>query len=316
MFSRLFAESGLSLDRLRALVEVGAAGSIVRAAARDAVRQSQYSRQIKELEDFFRTTLIERSGKGIRFTDNGRELARISRFLLLGLSNFQRGCLGEDRTYRIGAGATFTSAFLLQLLSEKTNLRPGVNFAVEALPDDHIEQRLHELTLDFGIVASTALTRPLQLKKLLPWSLKLFLRKDSHRDRRKVSRALRIGTLPFVLATETPPVLLAGLSDYGPALTCNNFLEARGVLLEQGLPAFLPDYIDLGPRKGEFFSISVSPRSAGKANEPSASVGATNSKFTYSLAWNPRLLRLNPQAARQRDKLIETNWQGLRRQPA
>ena len=32
MFTRLFAQSGLSLDRLRALVEVGAAGSIVRAA--------------------------------------------------------------------------------------------------------------------------------------------------------------------------------------------------------------------------------------------------------------------------------------------
>src|SRR5712671_4362044 len=84
MFSKLFAESGLSLDRLKALLEVGAAGSIVRAAGGDPVRQSQYSRQIKELEDFFRTRLIERQGKGTRLTESGRELARISRFFMLG----------------------------------------------------------------------------------------------------------------------------------------------------------------------------------------------------------------------------------------
>jgi hypothetical protein len=80
MFTRLFAESGLSLDRLRALLEVGAAGSIVKAAGGDPVRQSQYSRQIKELEDFFRAQLIERQGKGTRLTSHGKELARISRF--------------------------------------------------------------------------------------------------------------------------------------------------------------------------------------------------------------------------------------------
>ena len=104
MFAKLFAESGLSLDRLRALVEVGAAGSMVRAAGGDPARQSQYSRQIKELEDFFQAGLVERHGKGIRLTASGRELARISRFFLLGLSNFQRGCLAEGQTYRIGAG--------------------------------------------------------------------------------------------------------------------------------------------------------------------------------------------------------------------
>src|SRR5262249_9061079 len=116
MFARLFAESGLSLERLRALVEVGAAGSIAQAAAGDPVRQSQYSRQIKELEDFFRTPLLERQGKGMRFTASGRELARISRFFLLGLSNFQRGCLAEERTYRIGGCAAFLRQFVLPLI--------------------------------------------------------------------------------------------------------------------------------------------------------------------------------------------------------
>ena len=105
MFEKLFAESGLSLNRVKALLEVAAAGSIAKATNGDPVRQSQYSRQIKELEDFFQVKLMERYGKGIRLTTNGRELARISRFFLLGMSNFRRGCLTEEQTFRIGASA-------------------------------------------------------------------------------------------------------------------------------------------------------------------------------------------------------------------
>src|SRR6267143_5833901 len=125
MFEKLFAESGLSLDRLKALLEVGAAGSIVKATHGDPVRQSQYSRQIKELEDFFRTKLIERHGKGTRLTANGKELARISRFFMLGLSNFQRGCLLEEQTFHIGASATFTRQFLLPVLSGSSSQKHG-----------------------------------------------------------------------------------------------------------------------------------------------------------------------------------------------
>src|ERR1051325_8791457 len=117
MFEKLFAESGLSLDRLKAFLEVGSAGSIVKAAKGDPVRQSQYSRQIKELEDFFRTRLVERQAKGVRFTANGKELARLSRFFLLGLSNFHRGCMAEEQISRIGASATLIHRFLMPTVS-------------------------------------------------------------------------------------------------------------------------------------------------------------------------------------------------------
>src|SRR5687768_401762 len=50
MFSKLFTAGGLSFDRLRVLLEVSASGSITKAANGDPVKQSQYSRQIKELE--------------------------------------------------------------------------------------------------------------------------------------------------------------------------------------------------------------------------------------------------------------------------
>ena len=46
MFEHLFSERGLSLDRLKTLIEVARAGSIAGAARGDSARQSLYSRQI------------------------------------------------------------------------------------------------------------------------------------------------------------------------------------------------------------------------------------------------------------------------------
>src|SRR5260370_33073814 len=196
MFSRLFAESGLSLDRLRALLEVGAAGSIVKAANGDPVRQSQYSRQIKELEDFFCTRLIERQGKGTRLTSNGKELARISRFFMLGLSNFQRGCLAEEQAFCIGASATFIRQFLLPALLTHSLQKSGTSYATEAAGDEEIQRRLHDLTLDFGVVGSAAISRPLQTRLLGEWKLELWAPKALGFSEARAARAFDAQHLP------------------------------------------------------------------------------------------------------------------------
>jgi DNA-binding transcriptional LysR family regulator len=245
MFARLFAESGLSLDRLRALVEVGAAGSMVRAAGGDPTRQSQYSRQLKELEDFFQTGLTERHGKGIRLTASGRELARISRFFLLGLSNFQRGCLAEGQTYRLGAGPTFITSFLLPILAQPHCVQSGIRFAVEAVLGDEVERRLHDLTLEFGVVTRAALTRPLQVKELGVWRLKLWVPKTLCKTARQAERAFVEKRLPIVWpAGEFPQSEFKILEDYEPTLTCANFLEASAALKEKALAAFRAARVD------------------------------------------------------------------------
>jgi DNA-binding transcriptional LysR family regulator len=293
MFARLFAESGLSLDWLRALVEVGAAGSMVRAAGGDPARQSQYSRQIKELEDFFQAGLVERYGKGIRLTASGRELARISRFFLLGLSNFQRGCLAEGQTYRIGAGPTFITSFLLPILAQPHCVQSGVRFAIEAVLGDEVERRLHDLTLDFGVVTRAALSRPLQLKELGVWRLKLWVPKTLCKTTRQAERAYADKRLPIVWpGGELPQSEFNALEDHEPALTCTNFLEARVALAERGLAAFLPDFIPLGPTADRCLNVKIP--------------AIESCRFHYRLAWNPRLLRLNPHSRRRRDTLVES----------
>ena len=298
MFAKLFAQSGLSLDRLRALVEVGAAGSMVGAAGGDPARQSQYSRQIKELEDFFQTGLVERHGRGIRLTASGRELARISRFFLLGLSNFQRGCLAEGQTYRIGASPTFIASFLLPVLADPRCVQSGIRFAVETVPEDDIERRLHDLTLDFGVVSRAGLSRPLQLKELGAWRLRLWVPRNRGRTAGQAARAFAEKRLPLVWpAGELPASEFNVLENYEPALLCASFLEARVALLEEGLAAFLPDFIPVETEADRYLSPRIPAMDA--------------CRFHYRLAWNPRLLRLNPHARRRRDALAESLSQRL-----
>jgi DNA-binding transcriptional LysR family regulator len=298
MFSKLFAERGLSLDRLKSLLEVGAAGSIVKAADGDPVRQSQYSRQIKELEEFFRIKLIERQGKGTRLTPNGKELERISRFFMLGLSNFQRGCLAEEQTFRIGANATFIQQFLLPVLSPSQKV--GASYATEVVSDDEIEHRLHDLTLDFGIVGSAAISRPLQTKVLGQWRLELWMPKALLLNEAGALCSFQEQRLPLVLArNELDRLAVSPLAKYAAHLVCDNFLEARAVLEGQELAAFIPDFLAVDKMSKSFVRVRI-PKIDSRT-------------FHFHLAWNPRLLRLNPHATRRRDLLESLLSQRLTR---
>ena len=300
MFSKLFAESGLSLDRLKALLAVGAAGSIVKATGGDPVRQSQYSRQIKELEEFFRIRLVERHGKGIRLTSNGRELARISRFFLLGLSNFQRGCLAEEQTFRIGASATFIQHFLLPVVSNAKVIQSDTRYIVETASDDEIERRLHDLTLDFGVTTRVALSRPLQLKELGKWRLSLWVPDRLHKTGKSAKLAFEERRLPLALAAKELEACGANdFYDHDCRLACDNFLQARQALDGQQVAAVLPDFLTPSTTSKSFLRTRM-PRLDSRT-------------FHLRLAWNPRLLRLNPQAVRRRDSLAEALMAEMRR---
>ncbi len=299
MFGKLFAESGLSLDRLRALLAVAAAGSIVKATDGDPVKQSQYSRQIKELEDFFRIQLVERQGKGIRLTSHGRELARISRFFLLGLSNFQRGCLAEEQTFRVGASATFIQQFLLPVVSSARVVRSDTRYVVETVSEDEIERRLHDLTLDFGVTARAAVSRPLQSMGLGEWRLGLWVPRTLYETRRQAVLAFRERRLPLAVAKNELEACGANIfADHDCRLVCDNFLQALDAAMEQQVAAVLPDY--LNPIMGPQTFLRV--RNA----ELDARV------LHFHLAWNPRLLRLNPHALRRRDFLAEALTEQMR----
>jgi DNA-binding transcriptional LysR family regulator len=291
MYSRLFAGSGLSLDRLRTLVEVGAWGSIARAAGNDLARQSQYSRQIKELEDFFQAGLVERHGRGIRLTTRGRELARISRFFLLGLSNFQRGCLAEGQSYRLGSTATFAACFLLPLLADPRAAQSNVHFQLRPADENEMERGLHDLTLDFAFGTRANLSRPLQARLLSSWGLEFWVPKALARTEKHANRCLAAKNLP--IAWPEGELEISRFQDFSrlePALVCTSFIEACSALDAQGMAAVLPTFLRPGnPEK--FLHVPIPE--------------LEKISLEYHLAWNPRLFRLNPHAEKRRDALLK-----------
>jgi hypothetical protein len=88
---------------------------------------------------------------------------------------------------------------------------------VECATDDEIERALQELTLDFGVVTRTAISRPLQLKPLGSWRLNLWVPRAqfprSSRGRRRPGLG-RGSAASFACHSLRQSPLQAGLSSF------------------------------------------------------------------------------------------------------
>ncbi len=156
MFENLFAHRGLSMDRLRALLEVAQAGSISKAVRGDPVRQSQYSRQIAELEEFFGAELTCRRGKVLQLTPKGRELARLVSAHYAGLDDFKTGCANVPRRFSIAAGDSIEYWLVSSVLGAAANEKKPWRFSLLNLRNDAIAHSLLETEADFGILRKSA----------------------------------------------------------------------------------------------------------------------------------------------------------------
>ena len=119
------AISGFTIERLRAFCKIAESGSIVLAAKGDPTRQSQFSRQVKELEEYFGTKLLERAGKTIRLTDDGRKLALLTQAYFRSVEEM-RASSAKDEVIRIGAGESVFRWLIMPRLVELQNLATTV----------------------------------------------------------------------------------------------------------------------------------------------------------------------------------------------
>ncbi|WP_418386216.1 LysR family transcriptional regulator, partial [Akkermansia sp.] len=152
MFEHLFAERGLSLDRLKTLIEVAKAGSIAAAARGDSARQSLYSRQIKELEEFFGVELAARRGKVLALTRSGWELVRLASESLCLLDDFKSRSRNLPYRFTIGAGDSLHAWVVAPVLADIQQRGLPWLFALENLRNSEIPLKLQNMDVDFGIV--------------------------------------------------------------------------------------------------------------------------------------------------------------------
>lgn len=198
MHGELFARNGLSLERLRAFVEIVAAGGPTRAAKGDATRQSQYSRQLKELEHFFGAELfVKRSGRWIT-TETGSQLQRLINEHLGALGELQRRCKGGSVYVRVGGGESFLQWRLIPRMAELRKRLPDVQFVLLNRRSEDITAGLLSGDIEVGILPETQVPRSLTAGKLPAVKFQLFA------PRRLITRSQPITednflTLPIAL---------------------------------------------------------------------------------------------------------------------
>lgn len=101
------------MDRLQNLCRVAESGGVTEAAGGDSTWQSLFSRQIKELEEFFGVELFRRSGRGVTLTSAGQTLDRIVRECFAALADFKMECQGQPVGLSVGAGETLIQWLIL-----------------------------------------------------------------------------------------------------------------------------------------------------------------------------------------------------------
>lgn len=144
----------MTLKHIRIFTTVYEEESITRAAAKLGLTQPATSLAIKELEEYYHTSLFERSGRGIRSTQAGEHLYPSAARLL---SLYEEMDL-EMKTWdtsgvlRIGSSISIGSCILPQLISQFTKQYPELEVYVMVDSSDVIEQRILENRLDFALI--------------------------------------------------------------------------------------------------------------------------------------------------------------------
>ncbi|HEY3853396.1 MAG TPA: LysR family transcriptional regulator [Verrucomicrobiae bacterium] len=180
MFRNLFQESGLSLERLHTFCLVAGAGGVTRAAGGDPTKQSQFSRQIKELEAYFGVELIRRNGRGLVLTGAGKQLAGIVHEHLTALTDFKSEC--DKRPFKItmAGGDSLMYWVILPRLARLKKRLPNTIFGLLNLKTAEILNRLKDGTIDFGVVRESGISSPLKASLLGIMSHSLFVSQQSN----------------------------------------------------------------------------------------------------------------------------------------
>lgn len=258
---------GLSLERLSSFLQIADAGGHARAAPGDPVRQSQLSRQLKDLESALGQQLFLRTGLGMQLTPAGTALAKVVRELGLGLSDVSAAERGPVKV-SLGAGDSVLQWLVLPRLGLLGAALEGVELDLGAYGSDGVVSALLEHRLDLGLLRSSEEAGELKVARLGKISYAVF-------------SASGHGKLPLAVPT-TERALESALKELGPAaLRCETFPQVAQAVRSGSFAGVLPTFArELLPATQ--FRMTVVP-----ALETVAT--------SLTLAWRPRTLELRPQ---------------------
>ncbi len=287
MFAELLSEGGLSFDRLQSFCLVAQAGGVTKAAKGEANKQTLYSRQIKELEEFFGVELMRRKGRGIVLTAAGERLNVLARECFASLLDFKSGCKSLPMEIVIGAGESIIRWLLMPKLAEAQRSLPKARLKFLNLPTGEIVRRLADGVIDFGVVRKDAVGRGLRTASLGTIGYSLFLPAGAKAEQdEKVLDGLPLATLEGEgrFRQELAAVARRHRFRLNIQLECSSFPLVATALETGGMAAVLPSIAGVELGRTGIREVKAAPlKSFGRE---------------ICLAWNPRLLRIRTALAK------------------
>ena len=200
MADDLFAKGGLSLERLRTFGHIVAASGISKAAPGNPTRQSQYSRQLKELEEFFGVELVQRGKGRFQLTPEGRELFQMVQMQIGGLEELVRRWSNARVDLRIGAGESLLQWLIITALNQFERRCNNVTAVLHNLTNEKIEQWLLDGRLDLGFVREETSNRNFLRRSIAALQYRLFapktlLRRSRNKSAEAILQNVKIGLL-------------------------------------------------------------------------------------------------------------------------
>lgn len=298
MYKSLFIKSGLSLDRLNTLVEVDVAGRISKAAGADPVRQSQYSRQIRELETFFECKLAERRGRCMALTPAGKRLALLTRQHFQALSSFAAECRHEKIAVRIGAGAGTIQWLLIPRLNAIISQQRDIKIRFNNLRTNDIVNRLCTYQLEFGLIRrASRVSAPLKYARLGKIGYSLFIPKTLL-GTVKLQLPRILSVVPLAVLNEESlinkalyEISLPGHSTLDIRYQCSSLAEIAGLIAEKQAAGIIPSTAGTAFNRSDVITVPLD-RYKGFSDD-------------LVLAWNSRTIEMSDGLDKLKDVLTE-----------
>lgn len=235
---------GLSLDRLETLSGIVAQGGIMRAAGGDANRQSQFSRQVAELEAWFGVELLDRSSTPSKPTEAALRIVRQVDEFRREMDAIRESAGGGRRTVVFGAGERMIRSYLIPWASKVR--QENLKLVFRNLTSSAIRTELLARRLDFGILRSERCPEGLERVALKPIPLRLLLPSALAKVRRKWSWK-DLEAIPLVLPEGDGrcarflrgKALEAGIM-LDVAMECSTWTQMIDAMRECGVGGFLP----------------------------------------------------------------------------
>ena len=153
MFDDLFQKKGLTFERLRRLVETAEHGSYADASGGDSTLASSFSRDIKQLEDFFECKLVRKEGRQIGgLTPQGEKLKHLVTEYFNALIALKEDFLTPPGLITLGAGETVLQWVICTRLEEIKSAFPESKLKLCNYGSAETIHRIEEGSLDVGIV--------------------------------------------------------------------------------------------------------------------------------------------------------------------